>query len=103
MKWKAFFWCIVVSGLAVYVLLVRPVRVSEEKKRRAELHLLNTIQGQIQAHLDSGGELPASWAGLSNAVDWKLVAGICEYNQLPPPEELYTLLPHPIDFDSYHR
>jgi hypothetical protein len=104
MRDKSLF-CWAVGGLLVVCcFLLLSNRAVEEKQRRAELHFLNVIQGQIYSHLvDSGGQLPTDWTSLSNAVNWKMVAGICEYNHLPPPTELYTVLPQPIDFDSYHR
>jgi hypothetical protein len=103
MKWKIFLWPAVISALALYFLVLLPFRRHEEIKRRAELHLLNTIQGQVGSSLDSGGQLPTNWLSLSNVVDWNLIVGICERYQLPPPTELYTVLKHPIDLDPYHR
>jgi hypothetical protein len=89
--------------VVLYLVVVLPWNARAEKSRRAELHLLNTIQGMLHSHLDAGGPLPTNWASLSNAVNWELLARICEYNHLPPPTELYTVLPRPIDLNPYHR
>ena len=105
-KWKIILWPAVIIVLALYLLVLLPFRGHaghEEIKRRAELQLLNTIQGQVGSSLDSGGQLPTNWLSLSNVVDWNLIVDICERYQLPPPTELYTVLKHPIDLDPYHR
>ena len=105
-KWKIFLWPAVISALALYFLVFLPFRGHdghEEIKRRAELHLLNAIQGRVGSSLDLGGQLPTNWLSLSNVVDWNLIVEICEHYQLPPPTELYTVLKHPIDLDPYHR
>jgi hypothetical protein len=93
----------VVGGMILLFIVLLTFRSGGEKERRGELHLLNTIQSQISSHLDSGGQLPNNLASLSNAVDWTFITGICEYNQLRPPAELYTVLPQPIAFNPYHR
>jgi hypothetical protein len=95
-------WWTLFAVLVFYVFLVPPFRQVQEKKRRAELQLLDMVRHQTHSHLLSGGDLPTNWAGFSNVLEWEAVTNFCG-NYLPPLTELCTVLPRPVDFDSYHR
>ena len=99
MKAKSIIGWFIIIAAGLYFFLYLPWRAAEEKKQRAELHLLNTLDGQIHAHLDAGGALPTNWPGVSNAVNWELIVKICEHNGLRPATELYTVLPRPVRMD----
>ncbi len=103
MKARILVFRVVPILVLAYFVIIIPLRARDEKRRRAELHLLNLIQGQVTSHLDTGGQWPTNWASLSNAVNWELEMRICQYNQLPLPTDLYVVLPQPIDFNDYHR
>src|ERR1051325_10361704 len=80
------------AGFACFILIACLTRKQNEARMRAELHMLDAIKNGVSVYLERGSELPASWIVLSNAVKWDLVAGISEYNKLPPPTEGYTVL-----------
>jgi hypothetical protein len=99
MKRKIIFWPALICALLLCFVIILPIREEGKRKRKAEIRLLNLIQGQIRSHLDSGGQLPTNWIAISNAnpESWKLFTEICEYNWFPPLTEFYTILPHSID------
>ena len=103
MKNKFIFIWLAVFLVAFGLTIIAEVNLRREKRERAELHLLNTLQGGLSAFLDTGGQLPTSWMQLSNAVNSELAVEICKNNQLPPPTELYTVLQTPTNLDDYHH
>lgn len=98
-------WSLLIGAALVLVCLVvvSATREREEKRRRAEIHMLKTIQGGIRSHLDAGGQLPTNLVALSNSVNWQLVVDISKHNKLPPPTECYTVLQEPIFYSDYQR
>jgi len=64
-----------------------------EKRRRAEIYMLETIRAQMSQDLVAGTNVPTNWLSLSNAINWELVAEICASNGLPDLTQLYNVLP----------
>jgi hypothetical protein len=89
--------------LAIYSLVIVFVKEGEQKRDRAEIHMLYALETVISRDLEAGGQLPTKWSSLSNSVDWRIVNRICEYNGLPAPEEGYALLLHPVGYRDFDR
>ncbi len=76
--------------------VIIPAREREQLRERAELYMLDTLKAAVSNMRYLGEPLPTNWANLSNTVEsaklFDRARGICEYNHLPPPEEIYTVL-----------
>jgi hypothetical protein len=93
MKHKICYILISVYLVGGYLAVVIPAREREQLRNRAELHMLNTLKAGVSKMRYAGEPLPTNWASLSNSAElFDKVRGVCEYNHLPPPDEMYTIL-----------
>jgi len=103
MKSRNFAYLALATAALAYVVTEGPLKTQAEKKRRAELYMLETVQSGISEHLEAGGGIPTNWLTLSNSVRrWDLVLALSEPNHfIPTLAESYIVLARPAPFTAY--
>jgi hypothetical protein len=99
---KTLFWTLVVGPLCILlqVLVISPAQERGKRQNDAEIYMLRVIEGDLQSLLYTGKVFPTNWQTFSNSVKWDLVEGICSFNSLPPPTNLYCVLRDPVFYND---
>jgi len=76
------------------------MRADAEKRRRAEINMLDLIRAGVLESANRTGQLPKTWEAISNSWNWEYAARMSEDGFIPPATQSYTLLEHPVPFTN---